>query len=269
MIKTGVGFLSLLLTTTFCLAATPPSDDQIRKDLQNPGVIEIIMRGKGSLERFMEAGAYVDEYFRGVTVRRAGDQPGVTVDVKGDAVYRLIGDHYVFRKMRLAGNAYVGLVNPGTAEINALLGRLNPDVVGFSQAVGEIESLRLAPNPNWEWHKPTSVSFNIVMVYSRVYTGGSYSGQAGEEQPTPRVYKDNAEHVLVDKVEHLGRFRLYRDAEGLPWKNLSQTMFSINTLVKDGNGQSVRPMKLLERRPATMNEVRKIGRATRFPAIDG
>lgn len=69
------------------------------KVLMNPGVVEIIIRGKGAFEKFVENRAAVNEYYRSVTVRRKTEKAGVTVDVLGDVVYRLLGGRWVFRKM--------------------------------------------------------------------------------------------------------------------------------------------------------------------------
>lgn len=36
----------------------------------------------------------------------------------------------------------------------------------FDRVVGDVESMRLAPDPQYEWHTPKSVSFNIVAIYT-------------------------------------------------------------------------------------------------------
>jgi len=37
----------------------------------------------------------------------------------------------------------------------------------YNLVVGKVESIGLANEPNYEWHTPNSVSFNIVAVYTQ------------------------------------------------------------------------------------------------------
>src|ERR1043166_6414326 len=70
----GMFFVLLALTfSTIARAQTTPSEAQIRKDVMNPGVIEVIFRGSGSFDKFVSNGAVVNEYYRSITVRRKGD----------------------------------------------------------------------------------------------------------------------------------------------------------------------------------------------------
>lgn len=227
----------------------------------NPGVVEIIIRGKGAFEKFVENRAVVNEYYRSVTVRRKTDKPGITVDVLGDVVYRLIGGRWVYRRMRLAGNTYGGIKNPTVAELNKLVETLKPDDVDnmHMNFIGEIESIRLSPFPNWEWHNPNSVSFNVVLIHSWVFSGGSYTGEASQS-----VYPD----AFVDRVERIQRWRIYRDGEKLPWKGMVWTKAGrIGDYMKNDKGESVPMMKLLERKKFSSAQVDKMPRPTKVPLI--
>jgi len=245
-------------------AQTPPSEAQIKRDLMNPGVIEIIIRGKGSFEKFVENRAVVNEYYRSVTVRRRSDRPGITVDVLGDVVYRLIGGRWVYRKMRLAGNTYGGLANPTIAELNKLVELLEPRDIDnmYTTFVGEIESIKLWSFPNWEWHSPNSVSFNIVVVHSYIHSGGSYTRTEMGGQPE-QIFSP---FVAVDRVERIQRWRIYRDGEKEPWKSMTFTKAGrIGDYIKDGNGNSIEMIKLLGRKKVMDNQVDGLPRPTRVP----
>ena len=246
-----VGFLIIFAANAF--AQRPPTEAQIKKDLMNPGVVQIIMRGKGSFEKFVENRAVVNEYYRSVTVRRKTDKPGITVDVLGDVVYRLIGGRWVYRKMRLAGNTYGGIANPTLSELNKLVETLKPNDVDnlWQDFIGEIESIKISPFPRWEWHTPNSVSFNVIMIHSQiVHSGVSW------------------ENVFVDRVERIQRWRIYRDSEKEPWKSMNCTEFGrTGDLMRDENNNSVSRLKLLERKKMTRKQTDNMPRPTKVPLI--
>lgn len=259
---------TLLIVSSFFLifaveasGQTPPTEAQIKKDLMNPGVIAIIIRGKGSFEKFVENRAVVNEYYRSVTVRRKTDKPGVTLDVLGDVVYRLIGGRWVYRRMRLGGNTYGGIANPTVAELNKLVEKMQlRDVHNQWEYyfVGEIESIKISEGfPRWEWHTPNSVSFNVVMVHSMIYNGGSYNGEASE-----RAYPD----VFVDRVERIQRWRIYRDDEKQPWKSGGASEFgNIGDTMRDENKNLISRMKLLGRKKMSSQQADNMPRPTKVP----
>jgi len=257
--------LVLSILTVFAATAkaqTPPSEAQIRRDVMNPGVIEIIMRGSGSFERFVENGAAVDEYYRSITVRRKTDKPGVTVDVLGDVVYRLIGGRWIYRTMRLAENRYSGISNPTVAQINKVLGkaRISDFIHTAGGVIGEFESLRMSSDPKWEWFTPNSVAFNVIAVFREVYRGGSYQGESSP-QFTPGITK-------VDRVEATLRIRIYRESEKQPWARMMTTRFGKGTKIQNSKGEMVYPEKMLQRKEYPNAEVRGMPHPTKLPLIE-
>ena len=60
--KRAFVLITILLAGASVLAQTPPSPAQIKKDLMNPGVVEIVIRGNGSFEKFVQNRAVVNEY---------------------------------------------------------------------------------------------------------------------------------------------------------------------------------------------------------------
>lgn len=243
------------------LAQALPSEDDIRRDLAAPGVVEIVFRGKGTLERIVENGVWIDEFKRSVTVRRVGDTPGVTVEVIGDVVYRPTGDRFVFQRMRLAGNRLTGVQPPDVAAIDRLVATLKPHDIDtlFSLVVGEYESIRLADDPRWEWHSTKSVSFEVVQVYTTRHMGGVYPGTP-VEMPRPG-------EVFLDRVERIERWRIYRDAEDGPWLRLSASGHRVGTLIPRKGAPSQPAMRLLSRRVVSEREFQAMPRATRVPPL--
>lgn len=242
-------------------ALTPPSDDDIRRDLAAPGVSEVVFRGTGTFERIEEDGVLVDEYKRSVTVRRASERPGIVVEVIGDAVYRLIDGRFVFRRMRLAGNRLEGSTNPTIAELDALLTRLTPLDVDRTAylMVGEIEKIRLADDPRWEWHSQRSVSFEVVETFTARWTGGAYPGM--------RVEPPKPGEIVLDRVERIDRWRIYRDDEGGPWLRLVATAHRAGTVIPRRNAPSEPAVRLLARRIVTEREFATLPRPTRVPPL--
>ncbi len=246
--------LSIAFVLAFCvsaLAQTPPSEAQIRKDVMNPGVIAIIMRGQGSFTKFVENRAVVNEYYRSITVRRKSDKPGVTLDVIGDVVYRFIGGRWVFRKMRLAGNTYGGIANPTVIELNKLVEKLTPNDVdnSWQEFVGEIESIKIYSYPRWEWHTPNSVSFNIVMVLTQVLHGGV-----------------TWEDVVVARVERIQRWRIYCDGDGQPWKSMTWTKKgSKGDTMRAENNELIEMFKILDSKKMKREQSDKMPRPAKVP----
>jgi hypothetical protein len=241
-------------------AQTPPSEAQIKKDVMNPGVIAIIFRGRGSFEKYVTNGAVVSEYYRAITVRRKTDKPGVTLDVIGDVVYRLVGNRWVYRTMRLSGNQYGGIKNPTLAEINqSLEGRAyDPYFHGNGQVIGEYESVRLADVPEWEWHTTNSVSFYAIAVYRIPNVGQSYSN-ADSPQTKPGV-------TIIDKVQEVWRMRIYRDDEKSPWRSATLTVVA-SLEIPGAKGEKIPRNKLLERKEYSDEEFKRMPRATRVPLL--
>ena len=257
----GAAMSIAVATTGPAGALAPPSDDDIRRDLAAPGVIAVVFRGSGTLERVEENGVFFDEYKRSVTVRRNGDRPGIVVEVIGDAVYRVIDGRFVFRRMRLAGNRLEGMTNPTVAEIDALLARLTPFDIDRAAhlMVGEIETIRLADDPRWEWHSARSVSFEVVETYTARWTGGAYPGSFVE--PT------KPGEIFLDRVERTDRWRLYRDADDGPWLRLAATAHRVGTVIPRKGAPSEPAVRLLARRVVDERSFAASPRPTRVPAL--
>ncbi|HEY0429804.1 MAG TPA: hypothetical protein VGC76_18620 [Pyrinomonadaceae bacterium] len=259
VILAGSFLLSLIFAAAISAnAQKPPTEAQIKKDVMNPGVIAIIFRGGGSFEKYATNGAIVNEFYRSITVRRKTDRPGVTLDVLGDVVYRLIGGRWVYRTMRLSGNQYGGIKNPSVTEINQALQSARLDNFGDNNVIGEYESLRLAPAPEWEWFTPNSVAFYAIAVYRAVNRGRQY-----QDEP---FYRAPAGFDTIDYVQRVLRFRIYRKDENSPWNNAT-TLVVAALEIPDGKGGKIQRLKLLDRKDYREEEVKNMPRLSKVPLL--
>ena len=250
--------LSLIfIASTAAKAQNPPSEAQIKKDVMNPGVIQIIFRGGGSYEKYVTGGAVVNEYYRAITVRRKTDKPGITLDVIGDVVYRLVGGRWVYRTMRLSGNQYGGIKNPTIADINQSMGNVRlSEFNSGGTVIGEYESLKLAGAPAWEWHTPNSVSFYAVAIYRVINRGRGYQDVTPYE--APRGF------VTVDRVQEVLRLRMYRKDEKSPWSSATTTVVA-PLEIPDGKGGKIKRISLLDRRDYSDAEIENMPRMSKVP----
>lgn len=223
------GALALCFLLWPVAAAAQPSDEQIKKDLIKPGkTVSVTLARPG--ERRWNSVRSKYEWTRGFTAKVKTDMPDVYVIVKGIAVYDIIGARFVFTKQTVISNQYEGIPNPTQAEVFALIKQLGWPVLmsGIYQSVaGEVESIKLADEPGWEWHTPNSVSLSLELVYHYVVS-----------------YTD------VEKQKVIYRVRLYRDAIKDPWKNLLTTERKETTL---------------DRKTYTQKQIQQMPNPTRYP----
>ncbi len=206
-IFTGARLLSFVLILAALLAVpatvqAQPSDAQVRKDVMNPGVKRLELTSKpGTKQWNSDTGAW--EFVRGVRViREYPDIEGVDLVVVGDAVYQLYGSNYKYWKFRVASNEYLGIDNPTEEEILAILNQDLGKFLGFwyNRIVGDVREIRLADEPTWFWHKPTSVSFLMTTAYDA-----------------------KTSDLDVASVEQDYEVRFYRDDYQGPWLNFIST----------------------------------------------
>ena len=206
-IFTGVRPLSFFLILAVLLAVpasvqAQPSDAQVRQDVMNPGVKRLELTSKpGTKQWNSDTGAW--EFVRGVRViREYPDIEGVDLVVVGDAVYQLYGSNYKYWKFRVASNEYLGIDNPTEDEILALLNQDRGKFFGYwyHRIVGDVREIRLADEPRWFWHTPTSVSFQMTTAYDA-----------------------KTSDLDVASVEQDYEVRLYRDDYQGPWLNFIST----------------------------------------------
>ena len=180
-------------------AAAQPTDAELKKQLTHAKTVSVTLGKPGTREWSSTYKKYV--WNRHFTAKLRTDDPEVFVIVKGYASYDLIGGRHVFWRTFTTSNSYEGLPAPTPADVQALISRFGLDkFMGsyFDRVIGKVESIGLAGEPNYEWHMPTSVSFNVVAVYTE-----RTNDIGGKE-----------------RIARTSRIRLYRDSPKAEWKSL-------------------------------------------------
>jgi hypothetical protein len=179
--------------------AQVPTDAQMKKELTAPKTVSVTLGKPGKIEWSSTYKKYM--WTRSFTAKLRTETPDVFVLVKGYAAYDVMGGRYVFWRTFITSNSYEGIPDPTPQDVQALIDKFGRKqflgVYQYQNAVGEIEALRLADEPKFEWHTPNSVSFDIVAVYS-----------------------EKVSYTQVEKVERVLRIRLYRDGVKQEWARL-------------------------------------------------
>ncbi len=171
-------------------AIAQPSESEIKKQmLSAPGAISCNIVGDGTRTWNSDYNNY--EYARGVEVVYTTEWPDIKVKATGSAVYQYMGNgSYSYRKMRVSENQYLGIPNPTAAEVLSLI-NANPQAFytpQYYEIVEVLEQPRLADQPRWFWHRPTSVSFLVRTKYCII-----------------------SSYTTIDTLEDVREVRLYRD----------------------------------------------------------
>jgi hypothetical protein len=254
--KFSIHALSLALVV-LCFGSTAayaqPTDAQLKKQLTSAKTVSVTLGGPGKIEWSTTYKKYM--WTRSFTARLKTDTPGEILIVKGYAAYDVMGGRYVYWRTFTSSNNYEGKKNPTIAEINEVLAKEEPGEFNFNNSVvGEYESFKIAPDANWEWHTPNSVSFNAVGVLWLDAGGKRYDGEAWYTPP--------AGFRALDKVESYLRLRLYRDAPNLPWRTVGA---SVNIPI---SARSItQKIRLLERKDYPEAEVKRMARMSKVPLL--
>lgn len=249
----SLAFLVLILNADEAVAQ--PSDAQLKKVLTTPKTVSITLNGRGSIEWSKTYKKYVwSRYF---TRKSKTDTPGEIIVVRGYAAYDVMGGRYVFWREFASDSNYEGKKNPTVAEINPALEK--EDLTQFSYAreyIGEFESFRIAPEPDWEWHTANSVSFNVVAIYRVVNTGGRYDNEEWYQPPTGSK--------AIDRVESWMRLRLYRKDAQTGWNGVG---FSHSIRNPDDRRYLKEIKKLLGREVLPNAQVERMARISKIPLV--
>jgi len=206
-----------VLAVTATSVAAQPSDRQIKKDLTSKATISIKLVGKGTVQANTDTLNY--EYVRGAEIVLKSEYPGIKLRVIGDAVYQRVGrGKFTYWKFRVAENRYDGIPNPTAAEIKAIIETDRVKELGEGLAntiVKVVEEPTLAPDPQWTWHDPKSVSFQMVAKVDQV---ASYTElETVAVTLDVRLYRDDMKgawtrfFVSPSKREPLGRTKYTSD----------------------------------------------------------
>ncbi len=248
-------FALMLLAMSAMQTYAQPSDAQLKKVLTTPKTISVTFNGRGSIEWSKTYSKYVwSRYF---TRKSKTDTAGEIIVVRGYVSYEVMGGRYVFWREFASDSSYEGKKNPTVAEINQ--GLEKEDLSEFTYAreyVGEFESFRVAPEPDWEWHTANSVSFNVVAVYRIVNTGGRYGSEEWYQPPSGSK--------AIDRVESWMRLRLYRDDAKTGWKSVG---FSHSIRNPNDRRYLKEIKKLLDREVLPRAQVEQMPKLSKVPLL--
>ena len=190
MLMAGVGFVSAV--------SAQPTDAQIKKDLTGPKTVSVVLGKPGTREWSSTYKKYV--WNRNFTAKLKSEDPGIFVIVKGYASYDIIGGRFAFWRTFTTSNSYEGLSNPTATVVEALIAKFGLEqFLGnyhFNRVIGKVESIALSDEPNFQWHTPNSVSFNITAVYTeRTNDVGGKERMARSFEI--RLYRDNPKQAWL------------------------------------------------------------------------
>lgn len=253
-------FFNLMCATLFFVGFgamhtfAQPSEAQIKKQLTSAKTVSVILGKTGGIEWSKTYKKYV--WTRNFTAKLKTETPGEILVVTGYIAYDVIGKRFVYWRTFTSGNSYEGKNNPSVAEINQALETAQPEDFNYNNAViGEYESMKIAVEPDWEWHTTDSVSFNVVAVFW-LEGKGSYGSEAWYTPPVG--------FKAVDRVESVLRIRLYRDGAKLPWRGIH---VSDRIPISPGANTIAERIKLLERKEYPEAEFNQMARMSRIPQL--
>lgn len=245
-------FLPLIFSGSAVYAQ--PSAAQLKKQLTSPRTVSITLGEPGTIEWSKTYKKYI--WTRSFTARLKTDKPGEILVVKGYAAYDVMGGRYVFWRTFTSGNSYEGKKNPTVEEINQALETAKIEDFNYNGTViGEYESMVISAEPDWEWHTPDSVSFNVVAVF-KLTDRGRYGSESWYSPPSGFKAVDRAEAIL--------RIRLYRDGANLPWRGVN-----VSTRIPTSPGANTidERIKLLDRKEYPLNEFNQMPKMSKIPKL--
>lgn len=205
--------VATFILTIFFLAPidlnAQPTDAQIIKDLTAPKTVKVTLGKPGKIEWFSTYKKWA--WSRHFESKLKTDDPEIFVIVKGYIVYDTMGGKYVKWRTFTTSNNYEGIPDPTTADVDALIKKFGVEkFMGayFNYVIGKIETIGLAAEPKFEWHLPTSVSFNVRAVYTE------RTNDIGGKERVARTF----------------RIRLYRDTPKGDWLRLLSQDESVEKL---------------------------------------
>lgn len=196
--------LLVVLTTNDLIAQ--PSDASILnklKSMANGKVISIKLDGTpGGVRDEFENGRKVRNFYRSYISKSTTDYEDVTAVYRGMVKYGYRSGKWTYLQKLIGDTEYDGIPNPKWEDVEPLLRRNLSQTLGsslYGSIVGEIDTMILAEKPNWKWHTPKSVEFNVTAVYN---------------------WKKSA--VELEKVRNTFSVQLFADEVKGPWTNKIQ-----------------------------------------------
>ncbi len=196
-IKAVVTLAAVMIVFGVTEATAQPSAAQVKKDVSGPKTISVTVLGKGTRVWSKGYSKYVWDV--PYTAKVKSDEPGVNILVEATASYDIVGGRYVYWRSFVGSNLFEGIPNPTEAEVAALLKQFGPQkiMMGEFYSAVNIEGVKLADKPRFEWHNLNSVSFTVYATFT-----------------------EQVNYTTKRRIAKPYRARLYRDGKSMPWKSI-------------------------------------------------
>lgn len=191
-------------------ASAQPTNADIKKRLTNARTVSVTLGKPGTKSWSSTYKKYV--WTRNFTSKLKTNDPEIFIIIKGYISYDIVGGRYAFWRTFTTSNNYEGIPDPTPKDIQSLISEFGVEkFMGnyyFNRIVGNLESIGMSEEPNFEWHTPNSVSLNVVAVYTE------RTNDIGGKERVARTF----------------RIRLYRDNPKQEWKNLITSSYKAKKL---------------------------------------
>ena len=221
-------WITLMLFSVLVYAQPSDATMLAKVKTKHTNLISAKLEGSGISERVYENSAWKYTYRKSYTVKTRTKHQGITHVYSGGIQYRKAGSGYVYDQLLVGDGHYEGVPNPDKAEIMKMI---DADLENFlknhhyNSIVGKISEITFADNPEWHWHKLTSVSFKMKVTYT-----------------------ESISYTKMETAEHTYEVRLYSDEFKAPWtKFLSSEKQNEKKVIeiKEYTADEVRAMKTL------------------------
>lgn len=181
-----LGFLTLFILETFAQPAQSSMLAKVKSEF-DVDLISYKLIGSGGIDREYRNGFYVDIFSQPFEVVQKSDYPEYPTRYKASLRYIKSGNEWVFEQFTVGSSSYLNVPEPNQTEMLKLLKENLSVWLGgdYDRAVGEIENLKFAADPDWYFRKPTETAFYIHATYSIV---SSYT----ELSKSERMYRITA-----------------------------------------------------------------------------
>jgi hypothetical protein len=192
--------LSIVFSTLIMLQSfAQPSQSTMLAKVKSEFDIDLLSHkliGPGGIDREYRDGFYVDVFTQPFEVVQKSDYPEYPTRYKASLRYLKSGSEWIFEQFTVGSSSYLNVPHPDASEMIKKLKETLSVWMGsdYDRAVGEIENIKFASDPDWYFKKPTEVAFYIHATYSEV-----------------------SSYTEVSKSEHMYRITAIRTDLKSPW----------------------------------------------------
>ena len=200
--------------TTTAATAQFPTDEQVKKQIWNDGVLEIRFPRKTRGEKIWDAASNSWYWQRGLVVVRNAkikEYPKATVEVGGLARYYITGEKVSYQKFLVTWNEFKGIPTPTHADVVKMVKERKKAFLGnylYNKIVGEVSGIQVSKEHSTRWHTPHSFTINVDCSYREIVS-----------------------YTEVEAKQATFRVRFYRQGFDKPWRDTI-----VSTRIKEKRG---------------------------------